>query len=76
MPKQNFTEVLGCLKYKEKGFALTPSKYIEFIDHDLEIDYEKEMSRIKGEMKELLNLQKQSMAKLANAFKGIGFDIE
>ena len=61
---------------EQKCFALTPSKYIEFIDHDLEIDYEKEMSRIKGEMKELLNLQKQSMAKLANAFKGIGFDIE
>ena len=27
---------------ESKGWALTPSKYIEFIDHDLEIDYEKE----------------------------------
>ncbi|MBR0071054.1 MAG: N-6 DNA methylase, partial [Campylobacter sp.] len=61
---------------EQKGFALTPSKYIEFIDHDLEIDYPKEMNRIKGEMKELLNLQKQSMQKLAHAFKGIGFEIE
>lgn len=25
---------------ENKGWALTPSKYIEFIDHDLEIDYE------------------------------------
>ena len=27
---------------ESKGWALTPSKYIEFIDHDLDIDYEKE----------------------------------
>ena len=25
---------------ESKGWTLTPSKYIEFIDHDLEIDYE------------------------------------
>lgn len=24
---------------KAKGYSLAPSKYIEFIDHDLEIDY-------------------------------------
>ena len=29
------------------GWALTPSKYIEFIDHDLEIDYEKVLKRLK-----------------------------
>ena len=28
---------------ESKGWALTPSKYIEFIDHDLDIDYEKEI---------------------------------
>ena len=26
-----------------------PSKYIEFIDHDLDIDYDKEMQRIQKE---------------------------
>ena len=30
----------------EKGYSLAPSKYIEFIDHDLKIDFEKEMKRI------------------------------
>ena len=38
---------------ESKGWALTPSKYIEFIDHDLDIDYEKEMVRIQSEMKRL-----------------------
>lgn len=36
------------------GYSLAPSKYIEFIDHDLEIDYEAEMSRIQTEMREII----------------------
>ncbi len=34
---------VGIAEIEENNWALTPSKYIEFIDHDLEIDYEKEM---------------------------------
>lgn len=58
------------------GYALTPSKYIEFIDHDLGIDYEKEMGRIQAEMKELLVTEKKSQAMLEAAFEGIGYGIE
>ena len=42
-----------------KDYSLVPSKYIEFIDRDLDIDYEKEMSRIQKEMKELLEEEKE-----------------
>lgn len=61
---------------EKKGRALTPSKYIEFIDHDLDIDYEKEMARIQAEMRDLLKQEKESQAMLENAFKGIGYGIE
>ena len=57
------------------GFALTPSKYIKFVDHDLGIDYEKEMSRIQTEMKELLATEKNSQTMLEAAFEGIGYGI-
>lgn len=60
---------------EQKGWALTPSKYIEFIDHDLEIDYEKEMARIQTEMKEILQAEKQSQQMLEDAFRGIGYAI-
>lgn len=59
-----------------KGWALTPSKYIEFIDHDLDIDYEKEMTRIQSEMKNILKAEKESQKMLEDAFKGIGYGIE
>ena len=61
---------------ENKGWALTPSKYIEFIDHDLEIDYEKEMARIQSDMKEIMRQEKKSQQMLEDAFKGIGYGIE
>lgn len=60
----------------EHGYMLTPSKYIEFVDHDLEIDYPKEMSRIQEKMRILLQQEKEPQAELEDAFKGIGYGIE
>ena len=61
---------------KQKGWALTPSKYIEFINHDLEIDYPTEMARIQQEMREVLTAEKQSQKMLEKAFRGIGYGID
>ena len=60
---------------KKQGYSLAPSKYIEFIDHDLEIDYKKEMKRIQTEMKLLLDEEKKSQKMLEKAFEGIGYGV-
>lgn len=59
-----------------QNYSLIPSKYIEFIDHDLDIDYEKEMSRIQAEMQEVLKMEKKSQKMLEDAFRGIGYGID
>ena len=61
---------------EQNGWALTPSKYIEFVDHDLDIDFEKEMARIQKEMKDILAAEEDSQKKLKEAFEGIGYDIK
>ena len=61
---------------EEKEWTLVPSKYIEFIDHDLEIDFRAEMSRIQQEMRDVLVQEKESQKMLEDAFKGIGYGIE
>ena len=66
---------VGIDEIEKKGWTLTPSKYIEFIDHDSEIDYEKEMARIQAEMKEIMKAEKQSQKMLEDAFRGIGYEI-
>ncbi len=58
------------------SFSLAPSNYIEFVDRDLGIDYEKEMARIQGDMKEILKREKTSQDMLEKAFKGIGYGID
>ncbi|MDY4549846.1 MAG: class I SAM-dependent DNA methyltransferase [Candidatus Enterosoma sp.] len=72
--KENGTNIN--LKENESLWSLVPSKYIEFIDHDLEIDFPKEMARIQQEMKELLQEEKASQKQLEDAFRGIGYGIE
>lgn len=61
---------------EQNNWALTPSKYIEFIDHNLEIDYEKEMARIQAEMQEVMKQEKKSQQMLEDAFRGIGYGID
>ena len=64
------------LTIESRGYTLTPSKYIEFVDRDLGIDYEREMRRIQSEMRELLANEKKSQAMLEAAFEGIGYAVK
>lgn len=67
---------VGIAEIEKKDWSLIPSKYIKFIDHDLEIDYPAEMRRIQQQMKEILEQEKKSQKMLEEAFKGIGYGIE
>ena len=61
---------------EKQGWSLTPSKYIEFIDHDLDIDFHTEMGRIQAEMREVLAQEKLSQRMLKDAFRGIGYGVD
>lgn len=67
---------VGMDEIEKQGWSLIPSKYIEFVDHDLEIDFPAEMARIQQEMREVLAQEKQSQKMLEDAFRGIGYGIE
>lgn len=71
-----FYRSVGIEEIEQNNWTLVPSKYIEFIDHDLEIDYPKEMARIQKEMKDLMQREKESQRMLEEAFAGIGYGIE
>lgn len=61
---------------RNHNYSLAPSKYIEFIDHDLEINYKKEMAHIQKEMQEIMKDEKESQQMLEEAFSGIGYGID
>lgn len=60
---------------KANDFSLVPSKYIEFVDRDSGIDFDKEMKRIKQTFKAILADEAESRAELLKAFKGLGYEI-
>lgn len=61
---------------EDMDYSLAPSKYIQFIDHDMDIDYKYEMARIQAEMKEVMVAEKESQKMLQEAFRGIGYGID
>ncbi|EJM7850923.1 N-6 DNA methylase [Vibrio parahaemolyticus] len=61
---------------KEKNYSLTPSKYIPFLDRDNEIDFEKEMEKIRVEFQDLLKKENDSQCDLMEAFKGLGYELK
>lgn len=67
---------VGIGEIEKRGWSLVPSKYIEFIDHDLEIDFQTEMRRIQAEMKAVMQQEKESQTMLVEAFRGIGYGID
>ena len=67
---------VGMTEIERNGWSLIPSKYIEFIDHDLEIDFPAEMQRIQAEMRDVIAQEKQSQRMLEDAFRGIGYGID
>ncbi len=60
---------------KNNDFALVPSRYIEFVDRDSEIDFHKEMKRIQKDFKNLMNDERKSQEELIKAFKVLGYEI-
>ncbi|MCI7604292.1 MAG: type I restriction-modification system subunit M [Blautia massiliensis] len=71
-----FCQAASLEEIRAKDYSLAPSKYIKFIDHDLDIDYEKEMNRIQKEMQNIMISEKASQNMLEDAFRGIGYGID
>ena len=60
----------------EKGFTLVPSRYIEFVNRDENIDFDTKMKTLQSELRELLVAEEKSKADLLTVFKELGYEIE
>ena len=60
----------------KKDFSLVPSKYIEFVNRDENIDFDEKMQSLQTEFAELLKAEVQSKNDLLNVFKELGYEIK
>lgn len=67
---------VGIEEIKENGWSLVPSRYIEFVDRDTNIDYESVMSEASKKVASLLARQEANDAALRKAFAALGFNLE
>lgn len=61
---------------KEKGFTLVPSRYIEFVNRDENIDFDTKMKTLQSELQDLLVQEEESKADLLDVFKELGYEIK
>lgn len=59
----------------KKDFSLVPSKYIEFVNRDENIDFDEKMKSLQAEFAELLLQEERSKADLLAVFKELGYEI-
>lgn len=59
-----------------KDYSLVPSKYIEFVNRDENIDFDEKMRSLQVEFKTLLQTEEQSKKDLLAVFKELGYAIE
>lgn len=61
---------------EKKDFSLVPSKYIEFINCDENIDFDEKMQTLQTEFAELLRIEEKSKKDLLTVFKELGYEIK
>ena len=61
---------------RKKDYSLVPSKYIEFINRDDNIDFDEKMAGLQAEFTELLKAEEESKKELLTVFKELGYEIK
>ena len=61
---------------KAKDYSLVPSKYIEFVNRDENIDFDEKMAGLRTEFTDLLKAEEASKTELLNVFRELGYEIK
>jgi type I restriction enzyme M protein len=76
---ENIPEFCYAASFEEvakKDFSLVPSKYIEFVNRDENIDFDEKMQTLKSEFADLLKAEAESKNDLLSVFKELGYEIK
>lgn len=66
---------VGKAEIAKNGYSLTPSRYIEFVDRDLTLDYKKILKEAGAEVSSLVTRDAANQKALKAAFEGLGLSL-
>ena len=61
---------------RKKDFSLVPSKYIEFVNRDENINFHEKMTGLQADFSELLQAEEASKKELLSVFEELGYEIK
>jgi type I restriction enzyme M protein len=76
---ENVPEFSYSAKFEEvakKDFSLVPSKYIQFVNRDENIDFDEKMQSLQKEFADLIKAETASKNDLLTVFKELGYEIK
>jgi len=71
-----FCKSVNIEEIRKKDYSLVPSKYIEFVNRDENINFDDKMKSLQSDFSDLLKEEAQSKAELLSVFKNLGYEIE
>lgn len=60
---------------RKKDYSLVPSKYIEFVNRDENLDYEVQMQSLQSDLKDLFQQENKLKKEVSNVFKTLGYEL-
>lgn len=70
-----FCYVASFEEIEKKDFSLVPSKYIEFVNRDENIDFDEKMKELQTEFKTLFEEEEKSKEELKKVFEDLGYKL-
>ena len=61
---------------RSKDYSLVPSKYIEFVNRDENVNFDEKMTELQKDFSELLKAEETSKQELLNVFEELGYEIK
>lgn len=61
---------------RNKDYSLAPSKYIEFVNRDENVDFDEKMTSLQADFTELLKAEEASKNELLSVFRELGYEIK
>ena len=73
VPENSYSASIA--EIRAKDYSLIPSKYVQFVDADMAIDFQSEMMGLQKEIAAALKAEAQAHKNLIEAFDGLGYGL-
>ena len=73
-PEFCYSASLG--EIRQKDYTLVPSRYIEFVNRDEDVDFDSRMKELQSQLSELLAEEEEAKKGVLNVFKELGYEIK